>query len=192
VVRAFEDDQQRVLVTTQITYIDSAGEETLYDHYDPVAMASDDPITRFTELLHLLTEGFALLDPLYATMRRGLAVLPRRNMLREDEVFAARLALAGPWGHVPLPLARRHRPTVSAVEVAQLLDVPAWQRRTMDLLQCKELLTRVETAPLDRRQRLEAYAQIAAMYGRRKYNKFPRGLARLRRMMRRPPSASSE
>ncbi len=45
-------------------------------------------------------------------MRRDLAVLPRRNMLREDEIFAARLALAGPWGHVPVPLAHRHRSEV--------------------------------------------------------------------------------
>ena len=28
-------------------------------------------------------------------------------MLREDQVFAARLALAGPWGHVAAPLAGR-------------------------------------------------------------------------------------
>ena len=102
---AFAEDERRVLVTTQMVYpvFESSTD------YDPTSMASSDPVVRLSGMLRLSTSGFAVLDPLYSVMRRDLAVLPRRNILREDEVFAIRLALAGPWGHVPAPLAQRHR-----------------------------------------------------------------------------------
>ena len=48
-------------------------------------------------------------------------------MLREDQVFATKLALAGPWGHVPEVLARRHWKDEPASALARTLDVPAWQ-----------------------------------------------------------------
>ena len=122
-----------MVVTTQIAYIDAEGAETLHTGYDPAALASEDPVERFAEMLRLLTSGFALVDPLYAMMRRELAMLPRRNMLREDETFAARLALPGPWGHVPMPLASRRRAEVSAVELVGLLGVPRWHRHVSEV-----------------------------------------------------------
>ena len=112
-------------------------------------MASSDPVVRLSGMLRLLTSGFAVLDPLYSVMRRDLAVMPRRNILREDEVFAIRLALAGPWGHVPAPLARRHRSEVSSATSSQLLDVPGWHRHAMDALLCRELLDWIARSPLD-------------------------------------------
>ena len=85
-------------MTTQIVYRTTTGIETLDTAYDPSALASSAPLERFAGMLRLLTSGFATVDPLYAVIRRDLATIPRRNMLREDQVFSARLALAGPLG----------------------------------------------------------------------------------------------
>ena len=127
---AFAEDERRVVVTTQIVYTGTP----VHTDYDPTAMSSSDPVVRLSGMLRLLTSGFAVLDPLYSMMRRDLAVLPRRNILREDEVFAVRLALAGPWGHVPAPLARRHRSEVSSAHLVELLGVPSWHRHAMDVV----------------------------------------------------------
>lgn len=91
-------------------------------------------------MLRLLNESHLLIDPLYGTLRRDpLARIPRRNMLREDEVFAAKLALAGPWGHVPEVLAHRNWKHDSLSAIARRLDVPPWRARCSTLLQCGEL-----------------------------------------------------
>lgn len=178
---AFADDPARVLVTTQIVYVDGAGARTLQTGYDPVPMSSSDPVVRFAEMLRLLTSGFALIDPLYATMRLELAVLPRRNILREDEVYAARLALAGPWGHVAAPVAHRNRTETPATALTRLLGVPGWQRHAMDLLQCRDLLDWVDGSALDDAQRRRARTEVLRMYARRKRNKVRRGVAKLGR-----------
>jgi glycosyltransferase involved in cell wall biosynthesis len=190
VLQVFAEDGRRVLVTTQIVYVDSAGVEILHADYDPAAFASADPIERLAEMLRLLTSGFALLDPLYAMMRRDLALLPRRNILREDETFAARLALAGPWGHVPLPLARRHRSEVSTTALVHLLGVPSWHRHAMDVLQCQDLLEWIAGSSLDTAQYRRARAEVLRMYARRKRNQMRRGVAKLERLVSRPARLS--
>lgn len=190
VLDAFAEDERRVLVTTQIVYADGDGIETLDTGYDPSPLASPDPVERFAAMLRLLTSGFALLDPLYATMRRDLALMPRRNILREDEVFAARLALAGPWGHVPAPLARRDRAESPAADLARLLGVPDWHRHVMDVLQCRALLSCPEVSSLDPRQRRTARVRVLEMYARRKRNKVRRGLARIERLAGRERGSS--
>lgn len=189
VLGVFAEDGRRVLVTTQIAYTDAAGTQTLDTGYDASPLSSPDPVERLAEILRLLTSEFALLDPLYGVMRRDLALLPRRNMLREDEVFATRLALAGPWGHVPLPLAHRHRDIGPATGLARLLGVPSWQRHAMDVLELREMSAWIRRSPLDAAQRRRAHAELLRMYGRRKANKLRRGMAKAARATGRPAPA---
>jgi glycosyltransferase involved in cell wall biosynthesis len=186
VLEAFAEDERRVVVTTQVVYRDDDEERTLRGDYDPAPLSSPDPVERFAALLHLLTSDFASLDPLYGTMRRSLATLPRRNMLREDQIFAARMALAGPWGHVAAPLATRRRQEGTAASLAALLDVPAWQRHVRVLLQCRELDHWVARSWLDQEQRARARAEILRFYGRSKQIKVRRGVAKLERLAGRP------
>ena len=107
-------------MTTQIAYTSPDGVTTSDNSYNGAPMASHDPVERLTEMMRLLNESHLLIDPLYALVRREpVAAIPRRNMLREDEVFAAKLALAGPWGHVPLILAGRHTNVQRLSQVAR-------------------------------------------------------------------------
>lgn len=187
VLDVFAEDERRVLVSTQIVYRDDRGVETLDSTYQPAAMASPDPVERFSELLRVATSGFARLDPLYGAMRRELATLPRKNMCREDQVFAARLALAGPWGHVAAPLAHRCRQDGPASAVAELLGVPAWQSHVRVVLQCRALSRCVAAAGLDRGQRARARAAIVVFYARDKQHTARRAAARIGRLAGTPP-----
>ena len=132
------------------------------------ALRSDDPVERFAEMLRLLNESYLIIDPLYGMVRRApVAAIPRRNMLREDEVFAAKLALAGPWGHVPEVLAHRHWKLERIGVVARRLGVPSWQSRCANTLQFRELLAWIRTADLTEAQRQRARVAIYRMYARR-------------------------
>lgn len=190
VLDSFAEDPRRVLVTTQILYRDADGAETLDTDYDPAAMSSEDPIDRFASMLRLLTAGFATIDPIYGMIRRDLASIPRRNMLREDQVFAARLALAGPWGHVAEPLAVRRRDESGAAGLARLLGVPGWHRHVRVLLQCRELSRWVECSALERPQRRRAQTEILKFYVRGHGVRARRGVARLERLTPVPRLAS--
>ncbi len=190
VLDVFAEDERRVMVTTQIRYRDADGVETLATGYDPSALASQDPVERFAGMLRLLTADYATLDPAYGTMRREVATLPRRNMLREDQIFAARLALAGPWGHVAAPLAGRARHEGTASSLAGLLGVPGWHRHVRVLLQCQELSRWVARSSLDPGQRRQARAEILKFYGRGKRIKARRGVAKLERLAGRPVGLS--
>jgi len=186
VVDVFAEDPRLMVVTTQVVYRDDSGVETLDTGYDPAVMSSADPVERFARMLRLLTSDFATIDPLYATIRRDLATIPRKNMLREDQVFAARLALGGPWGHVAAPLAGRHREEGTASGFARLLGVPGWHRHVRVLLQCRELSHWVGQSSLDPAQRRQARAEILSFYARSKQIKARRGVARLERLAGRP------
>jgi len=103
----FANDSRVALVTTGMAYTTDDG-QTRSEPYTGTGLGSDDPADRAIEMLRLLNESYLQLDPLYAMMRREtVAAIPRRNMLREDQVFAVKLALAGRWAHVPEVLARR-------------------------------------------------------------------------------------
>ncbi len=107
-LRRFAEDHRLILVTSQLAYVGPDGETQTGGIYDGDTLRSDDPVERFIEMLRLLNESYVMIDPLYALLRRApVQAIPRRNMIREDEVFATKLALAGPWGHVPEVLARR-------------------------------------------------------------------------------------
>lgn len=184
VLASFEEDPRRVLVTTQMSYVEPGREEWVRTGYDPTALASPDPATRFVGAVRLLTVGFGLIDPLYGMMRRDLAVLPRRSALREDEVFGIRLALAGPWGHLPVTLATRHHTEAAHSDLARLLDVPGWQVYMKDLLQTRELLSCIDASSLTASQRRRARASVLALYERRKRHTGRRGIAKLERATR--------
>lgn len=165
---AFTEDPHLILVTTQQLYISTDGMSRTLP-YDRTELHSPQPDVRFAEMLRLQTESHLLLDPLYALMRLPVVSrIPRRNMLREDEVFAATMALAGPFGHVPEILARRRaRPFTRLPVLAERLDLPRWHARIATALQCRALLHTVEQADLDPGQRRRARAAVARLYLRR-------------------------
>jgi hypothetical protein len=168
-VEVLDDDAALILVTTQQAHVHTDGAVESAD-YDGTRMRSDRPVERFTEMLRLLTESHLLLDPLYGMMRRDpVRRLPRPVMLFEDEIFAVRLALAGPLGHVREVLSyRRFKPFQRLPATARRLGVPPWQANVATTLQCRELLAAVREADLDPRERREAGAAVARMFVRRK------------------------
>jgi glycosyltransferase involved in cell wall biosynthesis len=168
-VDVLDDDEALILVTTQQAHVHPDGAVESAD-YDGTRMRSDRRVKRFTEMLRLLTESHLLLDPLYGMMRRDpVTRLPRPVMLFEDEIFAARLALAGPFGHVREVLSyRRFKPFQRLPATARRLGVPRWQASVATTLQCRELLAAVREADLDPRERRQASAAVARMFVRRK------------------------
>jgi hypothetical protein len=122
-------------------------------------------------MLRLLTESHLLFDPLYGMMRREpVARLPRPNMVFEDQVFAARLALAGPLGHIPERLSfRRFKPFVRPSAVARRFGVPTWQARMATTLQCREFLRAIREVDLCYEDRRRADAAVAQMFLHRQW-----------------------
>jgi glycosyltransferase involved in cell wall biosynthesis len=164
-LEAFAEDERRVLVTTQLAYTSPDGITDTDPSYDGARMASADPVTRFAEMLRLLNESPLLIDPLYGVVRRDLVVtIPRRNILREDEVFATKLALAGPWGHVPEILAHRNTRQTRITDMARFLGVPSWQAHFSNTLQCAEILRWLQEVDLTEEQRRAARAALGRMF----------------------------
>jgi glycosyltransferase involved in cell wall biosynthesis len=157
-------DPRLILVTTQVAYTGPNGEVSTKG-YHGTALGSDDPVDRFSEMLRLLNDGTIIIDPLYGLVRRSLAAaIPRRNMVREDEVFALKLALAGPWGHVPEALAHRSWQPDKIASIARRLGVPAWQARASNTLVVWEILRELRAAELTPEQHRRARAAVARMY----------------------------
>jgi Glycosyl transferase family 2 len=174
----FAADDRLILVTTQLSFIEPDG-LTRTAVYGGRALESDRSVERFAEMLRLQNDDYRLLDPLYGLARRGpIAAIPRRNMLREDEVFAAKMALAGPWGHVPEVLAHRGWAYEPASALARKLDVPAWQASLSTLLQCRELVAYLSTVPLSPAERHYAHRCVARLFlhrnGQRVHRKIDR------------------
>lgn len=158
-------DRSLILVTTQQAYVDPDGTVRTAD-FDPGRLRSDRAVERFAELLRLLNESHLLLDPLYGMMRRSrVARLPRPVMVFEDQVFAARLALAGPFGHIPEVLShRRAVPFGPLSATARKLGVPTWQARMATVLQCRELMSAVAEGDLGPDERRHAGAAVAGLF----------------------------
>ena len=167
-VEVLDDDAALILVTTQQGHVgpDGAVESA---SYDGTRLRSTRPVERFTEMLRLLNESRLLLDPLYGMMRpsrRRPAARP--IMLFEDQIFAARLALAGPFGHLAQVLSyRRSKPFPRLAVTARRLGVPPWQAKVATTLQCRELLAAVREADLGPGERRQANAAVARMFLRR-------------------------
>lgn len=163
-LQEFAADPRLLLVTTGIAYTGPDG-VTESAGYDGTGLGSDDPADRLVEMLRLLNQSHLLIDPLYGMVRRSpVAAISRRNMLREDEVFATKLALAGPWGHVPDVLAHRHWRHERIGRIARRLDVPAWQSHFATTLQAREILRWLDEVELTSPQRRRARSAVYRMY----------------------------
>jgi glycosyltransferase involved in cell wall biosynthesis len=186
-LEVLDDDAALILATTQQAHVGTDGAVESAS-YDGTRMRSTRPVERFAEILRLVTERHLLLDPLYGMMRRDLVVrLPRPVMLYEDEIFAARLALAGPFGHLPEVLSyRRSRPFPRLPATARRLGVPSWQAKVATSLQCRELLAAVREADLSPAERRQANAAVARMFVRRKRVTATRRGRRLAGLVSRP------
>jgi hypothetical protein len=152
--------------------------------YQLGALGSDDPIERVAELLRLLNSSYLMIDPLYGLMRRAaITPIPRRNMLREDQIFAVKIALAGPWGHAGEVLGRRGWRDETRKELARRLGVPGWTARAATTLQLMETLRGISGSPgLTAEQRRKAKALVYRWYAVRERHTIAgksRGLARM-------------
>ncbi|MGN9845710.1 glycosyltransferase family 2 protein [Nonomuraea sp. H19] len=167
-LEVFAADERLLLVTTQQAYTGPDG-STRTAPYTGTGYLADDPVDRFAESLRMLNEDPFAMDPLYALMRREriMRVDRGRVMLREDEIFAARMALAGPWGHVPEILAGRDWEVQHLADIARKIGAPAWHVRVATLLQCAELLRALGEVELTAAQRRRGRAIVARMYLRR-------------------------
>jgi glycosyltransferase involved in cell wall biosynthesis len=167
-VEVLDDDPLLILVTTQQGHVGPGG-DVRSTGYDREELRSPRPLERFKEMLYVLSESHIDLDPLYGMMRPGpVAMLPRPVMVNEDQVFAGRLALAGPFGHIDEVLSYRGEASpVSRAAVARRLGAPAWQARVPNLVMCRELSTAVREAGLDARGRRAARAAIVRFFVRR-------------------------
>jgi glycosyltransferase involved in cell wall biosynthesis len=168
-VEVLDDDPTLILVTTQQAHVDPDGGVSSAS-YDGTRMRSGRPVERFMEMLRLLNESQLLLDPLYGmTHRARVARLPRPVMLYEDQIFAARLALAGPFGHIDEVLSyRRSKPFPRAPATARRLGVPVWQAKLATTLQCRELLVALREVELSPSESRQASVGVARMFLRRK------------------------
>jgi glycosyltransferase involved in cell wall biosynthesis len=163
----FDDDPRLILVNTRLGYVDELGQISSMG-YDAKLLASDDPAVRFEEMLALLTRTYQLLDPLYGMARREVvATIPQDQVLKGDEVYAARLALAGPWGYVPELLGQRNWNMVMPTRLAKVLEVPPSHARIMYLIQTRLLLKVVGQSTLTPAQRRRAQLAAIRLYGRR-------------------------
>jgi glycosyltransferase involved in cell wall biosynthesis len=178
----FAADPRLVLVTTGISYTAEDGTVST-EPYESTALRSGDPAVRFAELMRLLNASHLMIDPMYGMMRRDVAsALPRRNMLHEDEIFAGKLALAGPWGHVPDVLAHRHWNDDSVARLGQMLNIPRWQWRMRNALQARETVNWLNRADLTDDQRRRAVAAVRRMYLARQWKLVRRRSKKLVRM----------
>lgn len=180
----FAEDLRFVRVTTQISYELEDG-TVRSARYEGEGLRSDDPIDRFAEMLRLLNESYLLLDPEYGLNRRELvATMKRPDMFREDEVFAARTALAGPWGHIPEVLARRRWSFQPLPSMADRLGVPAWQAKVATSLQCRALLAALHEFELTPSQHRRGRLAVGRFYARRWQRLAQRGGRKLRAFTR--------
>jgi glycosyltransferase involved in cell wall biosynthesis len=179
----FEADPRLLMVTTGISYTGDDG-HTESASYTGTGFLSDDPVERFDEMLSLLNQSYLLIDPLYAMVRRApVAAIRRRNMLREDEVYATKLALAGPWGHVPAVLGHRHWKSEKIGTISTRLGVPAWQSRFSNTLAYKEMLAWIaQDDDLTPDQKRRARAAVVARYSERQWGILKRRSKKLARM----------
>ncbi|MCW2941163.1 MAG: hypothetical protein JWN00_4148 [Actinomycetia bacterium] len=183
-LQAFAEDERLVLVTSQIAYTGPDG-RIQTGVYEGTGLGSDDPVERFTEMLRMLNESHLLIDPVYGLIRREpMIAIRRRNILREDQVFATKLALLGPWAHVPEVLSHRDWKDVTRGYLTERLGVPSWQAHVATTLQCREMLHWLAESDLTAEQHRRARAAVYRMYLRREQLAVTRGGRKLIRMAR--------
>ncbi|MFC4011051.1 glycosyltransferase family 2 protein [Nonomuraea purpurea] len=181
----FAADERLVLVTAQTAY--TAGGVTETGAYEGTALNSDDPAERFAEMLRLLTESYVLMDPLYGVHRTEVArAVPRPVLVREDEIAAARHALAGPWAHVPEVLSHRTWAGANPVKMSGKLSLPAWRGYFATLIQVRVLLAILDEAGLTPDQRRRARTAVLKLYLARQRRLAARGGRKIARLARLP------
>jgi glycosyltransferase involved in cell wall biosynthesis len=181
----FGEDPRLVLVTTQLQYIDERGETASARYDDGSAMQSDNAVVRLQEVLRLLTSSYLLLDPLYGLARvDAIKTTVHDQMLRGDEVYAAKLALTGPWGHVPEILGSRRRGTPAVSRIVALLEVPWWHSRVRGIIEARQMLQVVGDAKLAPSDVRRAKAAVRSFYVRRHWMALRRRACRLRAELR--------
>jgi glycosyltransferase involved in cell wall biosynthesis len=167
-LEVFAEDCRLILVTTQIRYVGSDGTVCTYPYFGS-ELRSPDPVERFSGFLRSLGDGMTL-DPMYGLMRReSVVAIPRRNMIVEDEVYGAKLAMAGPWGHISEVLAERHSEPPRIAAIARKLGVPAWQAHFSTTLAGQEMLRLIRDTDLTPSQRQRARAAVGRMCAGRLY-----------------------
>ncbi|MEV0381965.1 glycosyltransferase family A protein [Nonomuraea sp. NPDC050643] len=182
-VAEFARDERLVLVTAQTSY--TADGVTHTGRYEGTALNSDDPADRFAEMLRLLTESYVLMDPLYGLHRTSVArAVPRPVLVREDEIAAARHALAGPWVHVPEVLSHRNWAGANPVRMSGKLALPAWRGYFATLIQVRVLLGILDETELTPDQRRRARAAVFKLYVSRQRRLAARGGRKLARLAR--------
>lgn len=186
-VEVFEDDPALLVVTTRQGHV-GAGGEVESASYDGSELRSMDPLERFREMLRVYNASPLMLDPLYGLMRPALVTrLPRPVMLYEDQIFAGRLALAGPFGHIDEVLSYRlPAPFVTRAAVARRLGVPSWRVHVANLLMCRELWTVVGEAQLSPMERRAARGAIVPFFVRRQQMTLAHRARRLAGLASRP------
>ncbi|GAA0952486.1 glycosyltransferase family 2 protein [Nonomuraea longicatena] len=166
VLQEFDKDPRLILVTNQTAYTTDG--VTTTDRYERTDLGSDDPLIRFREMLRLLTESYTLIDPLYGLMRRDVAVtIPRPVLVREDELAAARYALAGPWSHVNEVLSARFWVPASMVKMSRRHELAAWRGYFANAILTRELLRAADEAGLDPERRRLARVAVYRHYATR-------------------------
>jgi glycosyltransferase involved in cell wall biosynthesis len=167
----YAEDPRLVLVTTQLRYIDEHG-KTASARYHADAMRSDDAVVRLKEVLRLLTSSYLLLDPLYGMARvDAVKSIVHDQMLRGDEVYATKLALAGPWGHVPEILGSRRRPAPQVSHLVTLLEVPWWHSRIRGIIEIRRMLEVVSRSNLSPTDARRAKAAVRSFFLRQHWTK---------------------
>jgi glycosyltransferase involved in cell wall biosynthesis len=158
------NDPALLLVTTQQSFAERDG-TVRTARYDGTGLSSGDKVERFAEMLRLLNSSHLLIDPHYGLMRREPATaVPLKAMLRGDQIFVARLALAGPWVHVNEILAHRGWPDETRAVLARRLGVPQWNARVATATQARELLAAVSEVDLTMAERRTAWRAVALWY----------------------------
>jgi hypothetical protein len=164
-LEVFDRRPETLLVTTQIEYLAPDGSSATPSGYDPAPLADCDPVVRLDGMLHQLNGPTLVVDPMYSLMRlERVLTIPRVNQLREDEVFATRLATAGPWEHVAAVLAHRHIRPGGLPDVARRLGVPAWQLRVTTALVARTVLADIATSDLGPTERRRARTAVGRFY----------------------------
>jgi hypothetical protein len=187
-VSEFLADERLTLVSMGVDFVHKDGTVKTAD-YTSRTLGSDDPLERLEEMLRLLNDSYLVIDPLYGLMRRE-TVLPirRRSMIREDQIFAVELALAGPWGHVPEVLGRRGYTDDTRKQLVQRLGAPAWTARAATTLQLREFLRVVSDASnLTPAQRGRARAAVRRWYVTRQRRDISHRALRLAQLARVAP-----
>jgi glycosyltransferase involved in cell wall biosynthesis len=156
-------DPSLILATTGVSWVGADG-EMIVRPYDGTAMRSTDRADRFVTMLKMLNEDAAI-DPLASLMRREpVRRIHRHNMMREDQIFATQLALAGPWGHTSEILLSRRWKHATRLEIAAYLDLPARQGRFTTAFQTRELMRIVSNAAFSPEDRHKARIAVLGHY----------------------------